>query len=366
MDQAVAATTPRLVKVGDETRDTGCSYAALVEEVRRMKLSVAAHELKIVGLRSLRDKDNRNILNPNWDDLENEIGFERLSNSKTNLLDNGRFNLWDSTTVPSGWTITNAPTISQQAVRTGGDSDGKSCRIASGGSAGSISRTVYARASSKYKLAGWIKMAASASVTITLTTDGGTPVVVPSPPLSASAQGTDWLSFPRPQLDIIDIETPSDATTITVKLEVDANHTCDFSDFQLIRGVRCDADLVESGRKEQAYSGTYTPTATGVLNITTVTPGTFWYTRVGDVVHLGGTVQVDPVAAGVTTYRLSLPVASAFSAATQATGTTVHAQVAGLCGEVQSVAATDDLLVGFISPDGTNRSFSVTGSYMIL
>jgi hypothetical protein len=98
----------------------------------------------------------------------------------------------------------------------------------------------------KYKIAGWIKMSASSVVTVTALTNGASPVTVTTPPiLSAANFGTDWLSFPRPQLDVLDIETPSDATQITVTLAVDANHTAAFSDFQSVQGPRCDADLWE-------------------------------------------------------------------------------------------------------------------------
>jgi len=366
IERTAEVSLPRQVEVGDHT-----------EEIRNLKLAVAKANLRVDGLKQLRTDDNKKVLNPNWEDIERELWLERASNPKTNLWINGVFINWDSATVPNGYTIGGAPTISQQTVRPGGDANHKACRIVAGGAAGSVSRTFSCRASAKYKVAGWVKMAASAVVTITLTTDGGTPVVVTSPPiLTAAIQGTDWLSFPRPMLDIIDIETPSDATTITVKLEVDANHTADFSDFQLVRGPRCDADLVENAPEDiQSAPGlnlptsdTYTPTGTGVANITTVTPGLFTYFRIGNVVRAQGPVVVDPAAAGAATWRISLPVASNIGAASDASGnlTVGNGGATGIAGDVIGAAATDDVLCGYICPDGNQRTVQVGFQYRVI
>jgi hypothetical protein len=59
-------------------------------------------------------------------------------------------------------------------------------------------------------------------------------------------------------------------------------------------------------------SGTYTPTLTGVANITGLTAYDVGWIRVGNRMQLTGRVDVDPTAAGVlTTFRMSLPIASA-------------------------------------------------------
>jgi hypothetical protein len=69
-------------------------------------------------------------------------------------------------------------------------------------------------------------------------------------------------------------------------------------------------------------SGTYTPTGTGVANITSVTPGLATYIRVGSIVMVFGVVSVDPAAVSlVTSWRLTLPVASNLGSTTDLSGT---------------------------------------------
>ena len=57
-----------------------------------------------------------------------------------------------------------------------------------------------------------------------------------------------------------------------------------------------------------AASGTYTPTATGIVNCDTVTTFESSWFRVGNVVQVSGRVDVDPTASGDTRWSLSLPV----------------------------------------------------------
>lgn len=76
------------------------------------------------------------------------------------------------------------------------------------------------------------------------------------------------------------------------------------------------------------YAGTYTPIATNVSNLGTVTPNVAQYMRVGDVVTVSGTVSVDPTTSGTLTteFTLSLPVVRVsgnFNATSQAGGSSV-------------------------------------------
>jgi hypothetical protein len=70
-------------------------------------------------------------------------------------------------------------------------------------------------------------------------------------------------------------------------------------------------------------AGTYAPTITAVANVDSASAsGDFIYQKISTVVSVAGTVNVDPTAAGVTTdVGISLPVASDFTAATDAAGT---------------------------------------------
>lgn len=378
IEEYARAKTGNKVSVGDESDGHATSYLAFVEDYRKIKLIAAEVNAKVEGMGAYIKERLVPNLNLAYDQIETEVGFERLSNPKTNYCINGGFRQWSAAVdLPTGWTATNAPTITRvtgwslpPATTQGGN---YGVKIASGGSAGSIYRTARVKGGSIYRLAGWVNVESGGSFTVTVLDNGTGATALSFTRTAAQIGAVGWFSFPRAFYDALSIQTTADATSVTITLEsTTANKYATFSDIQLVQGPNADPDLWEPAPEDietapgVANSSTYTPTATGVLNITTVTPGTFWYTQVGSVVWVAGTVTVDPVAAGATTYRLSIPVASNFGGTTEATGTTVHGQVAGLCGEVQSVAATDDVLVGFLGPDGTQRTYSVTFSYRVI
>lgn len=67
--------------------------------------------------------------------------------------------------------------------------------------------------------------------------------------------------------------------------------------------------------------GTYTPTATPLVNIDSVSTFECQYMRVGSVVTVSGRVDFDPSASGVAIrFSLTLPVAATFTSASQASG----------------------------------------------
>ncbi len=70
------------------------------------------------------------------------------------------------------------------------------------------------------------------------------------------------------------------------------------------------------------YSGTYTPTITGVTNVASVTASACQYMRVGSVVTVSGTMGVGFTVAGdIGELTIALPVASTFSSEGQCSGT---------------------------------------------
>lgn len=257
IEQFAQQHVPLHVTLGDETHDKAVSFTSLTEEVRRLKKDNALLHARVTGLKNLRSYDIRTIESPNWDAIEQEVGNERQSNPKVNILTNSGFAYWNgAATLPLGWTATNAPTISQQPGRPGIGSDRVAARIASGGSAGSIARTIYIGASTVYRLAGWLKITAGATATITLTTNGATPAVMSFAVTDAGSTtipnigAASWWSFPRQYADVLVIETPSDATTLQVKLQVSANGTVDFCDFQLGQGINRDPEVWTSSYQD--------------------------------------------------------------------------------------------------------------------
>lgn len=69
-------------------------------------------------------------------------------------------------------------------------------------------------------------------------------------------------------------------------------------------------------------SGTYTPTVTGLANVASISVyGVFTYSRVGNIITVFGNVLVDPTAGtAITTFAITLPVASNFTATTNVNG----------------------------------------------
>lgn len=191
--------------------------------------------------------------NPALDRITTEVGYHRLSDPLVNWLSNGGFTIWDSATVANGWTAAGSPTISQQTRRTGARADTFALRIASGGSAGSVSRTVKFKAGAEniLALAGWVKINGSSdTVTISLTDNGASPTTV-SVVFTGSVMGTAaWFAFPRIGYDVLRIQPANDATTLTLKLEVSANGQADFSELQFGPGPQRDPDLWTSAAED--------------------------------------------------------------------------------------------------------------------
>jgi hypothetical protein len=96
-------------------------------------------------------------------------------------------------------------------------------------------------------------------------------------------------------------------------------------------------------------SGTYVPTCTAGTNVTTMTPGTFTYLRVGSAVVVSGRIDYVPTAPGSFNFRVSLPIPSNIGSSSDCAGTY----------GVDNPAAT---LVRYILGDAANDSASLAGS----
>jgi hypothetical protein len=121
-------------------------------------------------------------------------------------------------------------------------------------------------------------------------------------------------------------------------------------------------------------SSTYTPTGTAVGNIDSVTPSVFRWARVGAVVMFSGQVSLNTTNEFTgSSFRLSLPVASNFTAATNASGTAVKENSFGpnsvyVAGKVTADATNDQLLISFVTGSGDDASsvMQITGSYDVV
>lgn len=91
-------------------------------------------------------------------------------------------------------------------------------------------------------------------------------------------------------------------------------------------------------------SGTWTPTATPVTNVNTVTPGVCMYTRVGKIVTVSGHVTVRPTASGIFEANLSLPISSNFNSDPDVSGVIASADTSQVGGHMTQ--GNDNLTIG--------------------
>jgi hypothetical protein len=88
-------------------------------------------------------------------------------------------------------------------------------------------------------------------------------------------------------------------------------------------GIRTSRTAVTSpaATDGNVFSGTYTPTLTNTTNVSSSTANVCQYMRVGNVLTVSGSVFITPVSAAFVEFRVSLPVASSFTASSQLAGT---------------------------------------------
>lgn len=114
-------------------------------------------------------------------------------------------------------------------------------------------------------------------------------------------------------------------------------------------------------------SGTYSPTLTAVSNIGSLSAEGFCWTRLGNVVSVAGHVTATPTSASTsTTFGISLPVASAFTAIADLAGT--GKQITATNGEslgVYADATNDRAEAGFFSSNNSNSRYVVHFQYTI-
>lgn len=104
-------------------------------------------------------------------------------------------------------------------------------------------------------------------------------------------------------------------------------------------------------------SGTYTPTLTNVTNVTSSTAYSIHYSRIGNEVTVSGKVDVTPTTTGTATVGISLPIASNFTATTNAAGS-------GGTGDAGSIVDTG-IISGDVTNDRANLKFYVNSTFSV-
>lgn len=113
-------------------------------------------------------------------------------------------------------------------------------------------------------------------------------------------------------------------------------------------------------------SSTYSPTVTGVTNTDAVTGYTCQYLRVGSVVTVSGRVDIDPTTSGAATeVRVTVPIASNFSAIGQVGGAAISSDVDGKFA-IYADTTNDALLFAGLPNTTLNAAYFFSATYLIV
>jgi hypothetical protein len=129
-----------------------------------------------------------------------------------------------------------------------------------------------------------------------------------------------------------------------------------------------DADAAAQRTTLGLASGTYTPSATAVANVDSATPGLAKYLRVGNIVHVSGSIVVDTTAGAptVTRLRLSLPIASALTNSNQLDGVLCADSSVNWSGFVLGDAANDAAELYWNVYTSNAQTYRYTFSYQVI
>jgi hypothetical protein len=126
------------------------------------------------------------------------------------------------------------------------------------------------------------------------------------------------------------------------------------------------AASLTAGATTNVTSGTYTPTIANTTNVSASTPAQCQYMRVGSVVTVSGTFQLDPTTAVTDTlFTMTLPIASDFSINSNLGGLACCNQVGNTMGIYAEPTANLAQFEGVLT-DVLNRLYSFTFTYLII
>lgn len=121
--------------------------------------------------------------------------------------------------------------------------------------------------------------------------------------------------------------------------------------------------LIDSLRRQD--SNTYTPTLTNTTNIDSSSANEGRWVRVGDVVHVSLSVDVDPTSTGATVLEMSLPVPSNFGSVRDCSGTGCAVGADQACA-VRANVANDRAELNYSAASSASREISVIFSYEVI
>lgn len=113
--------------------------------------------------------------------------------------------------------------------------------------------------------------------------------------------------------------------------------------------------------------GTYTPTISNTSNVSSSSVTTAWqYTRIGDVVTMGGQVSITPTAAGAVSLNISLPIASNFAAAGNLAGSAQNSTTSTIYPYITGDSLNDKASLLFTAPGTAAIVFSIFAIYRVI
>ena len=161
--------------------------------------------------------------------------------------------------------------------------------------------------------------------------------------------------------------TPVDAVTATITLPSATDTLVGKATTDTLTNKTLTSPIINTpSASGQVYSGTYTPTLFNTTNIDASTAFVCQYMRVGNVVTVSGTVNIDFTAAAQTSLGMSLPIASDFANANECGGVASSGvgtiNVLGILGDITNNRAQFDGIVA--ATINTAMRFSFT--YLIV
>jgi hypothetical protein len=120
----------------------------------------------------------------------------------------------------------------------------------------------------------------------------------------------------------------------------------------------------------RSMSGTYTPVITEVTNIaSSAISGSFRWSRIGDIVQVGGQLSVDPTAAGAVELRITLPVSTtrASAAALSGSGSSSTTAAFGTSCSVTGLTTggANQAVINFSAVSTANQAFPLNFDYIV-
>lgn len=123
-------------------------------------------------------------------------------------------------------------------------------------------------------------------------------------------------------------------------------------------------DIFGSAPELSMASGLWTPTLTPTTNLDAAVLNSAFYYRIGDLVTVFLYVSLDPTSAASTVLDITIPIASDFSATSQASG--IIASQQGEVGRVDASTALNGLTAAFTAAVTTSHPFQIVACYRIM